>query len=173
MAELQAELERRVKQLSESNESLESYDCQIVALVDEQIDTIASTRNVDDLKFLKRTLTSRTEQQLKELEQRKQSLTLNLKRISPINSAEATYNTSTNSYEQTSSDTYHTAASSCSTTQQQRNIIDGIEKMMSDSGVELIVTNKPDDDDEEETDSSNDEYNKVNLIISMITFDNW
>lgn len=73
LAKLQAELERRVNLLTERKSCVEAIDKKIVDLVDEQIELIGTSRNNEDLQFLKRTLTSRTDQQLKELEQRKQS----------------------------------------------------------------------------------------------------
>lgn len=72
LAELQAELERRVQTLSERRLAVEKLDKRLVDLVDEQIE-LGELSNKDDLQTLRQSLASRTEQQLQELDQRKQS----------------------------------------------------------------------------------------------------
>lgn len=70
------------------------------------------------------------------------SLTLNLKRINSVQSADSC-ETNLGSTEKStlSSDTYHTAASGCSTLN-----VNTIEHLMSDSGVELRPSPRPLDD---------------------------
>lgn len=70
LAELQAELEKRLNKLSENKTSIVTIDEKLVNLLDEQIEL---SNNKDDLKLIKNNLKSRTEQQLLQLEQRKQS----------------------------------------------------------------------------------------------------
>lgn len=85
------------------------------------------------------------------------SLTLNLKKINSIqspNSCEANIGSSTDNCT-VSSDTYHTAASGCSITNPLSP--NGIEYLMSDSGVELRPSPRPHD----ESDLSSTEDCKV------------
>lgn len=72
MAELQAELERRVQTLSAQKNAVEILDKKLVTLVDEQME-LGGPSSSKDLQTLKELLASRTEQQLKEIEQRKQT----------------------------------------------------------------------------------------------------
>lgn len=72
MAELQAELERRVQTLSAQKNAVEILDKKLVTLVDEQLE-LGGPSSSKDLQTLKELLASRTEQQLKEIEQRKQA----------------------------------------------------------------------------------------------------
>lgn len=88
------------------------------------------------------------------------SLTLNLKKINSIqspNSCEANIGSSSVDNCTISSDTYHTAASGCSTHLLSSN---GIEHLMSDSGVELRPSPRPHD----ESDLSSTEDCKVNRL---------
>ncbi|XP_065167719.1 kinesin-like protein Klp98A isoform X2 [Atheta coriaria] len=141
LAELQAELERRVVALTERRTAVEKLDKKLVGLVDEQIELGVPAKE-ENLQFLRDTLASRTEQQLREIEQRKQALNLNLKRINSAQSPDSldTNYTSSLDHGTLSSDTYHTATSACSTSM---FIVEGIEKMMSDSGVELRPGSRP------------------------------
>lgn len=72
MAELQAELERRVQTLSERRTAVEKLDKRLVDLVDEQLQ-LGVPSSSENLQHLKVSLASRTEQQIQELEQRKQA----------------------------------------------------------------------------------------------------
>lgn len=72
MAELQAELERRVQTLSERRTAVEKLDKRLVDLVDEQLQ-LGVPSSSENLQHLKVSLASRTEQQMYELEQRKQA----------------------------------------------------------------------------------------------------
>lgn len=153
LAELQAELERRVQALAERRNAVEKLDKKLVGLVDEQME-LSITSNNEDLQKLKESLSSRTEQELQEIEQRKQALTLNLKRINSVQSPNSLDTNYTSSLEPgtLSSDTYHTAASACST-----HLLppDGLDQLMSDSGVELRPASRPQDESDL---SSNEDY---------------
>nr|XP_022909743.1 kinesin-like protein Klp98A isoform X1 [Onthophagus taurus]XP_022909744.1 kinesin-like protein Klp98A isoform X2 [Onthophagus taurus] len=148
LAELQAELERRVQTLAERRLAVEKLDKRLVDLVDEQMELGVPSHN-EDLQTLKESLACRTEQQLHELDQRKQSLTLNLKKI---NSVQCPNSVGTASL---SSDTYHTAASSCSTHLTADPVM---EHFMSDSGVELRTNNVHDESDMSSTESQECKY---------------
>lgn len=153
MAELQAELERRVQALSERRKAVEKLDKRLVGLVDEQLELSTSANNEDLLK-LKENLASRTEQELQVIEKRKQALTLNLKKINSVQSPNSLDTNYTSSLEQAtlSTDSYHTAASACST---NMLIIEGLDHLMSDSGVELRPSSRPQDESDL---SSNEDY---------------
>lgn len=91
------------------------------------------------------------------------SLTLNLKKINSIqspNSCEPNIGSSADNCT-VSSDTYHTAASGCSTQLLSPN---GIECLMSDSGVELRPSPRPHD----ESDLSSTEDCKVNIFLYVL-----
>lgn len=65
-----------------------------------------------------------------------------------------------NSATMSSSDTYHTAESSCCST--QLNIVDGPENLiMSDSGVELRPSSRPHEDESDFSSTEDDFNNKV------------
>lgn len=146
LAELQAELARRVQSLTDRHDAVEQLDKKLVGLVEEQIE-LGIPSNENQLRNLKKSLASRTKQQLLEIEERKQTLTLNLKRINSAQSPGSLDTNYTSSLEPgtgtLSSDTYHTAASGCST---QGLTIEGIEQLMSDSGVELRPASRPQDE---------------------------
>ncbi|KAK9707912.1 PX domain [Popillia japonica] len=150
LAELQAELERRVQTLSERRTAVEKLDKRLVDLVDEQLQ-LGVPSSSENLQHLKVSLASRTEQQMYELEQRKQALTLNLKKINTAQNPSSCPVTNTSSAEGAtlSSDTYHTATSSCSTHLK----MDAVEQFMSDSGVELRPNNAHDESDISSTES--------------------
>ncbi|KAI4467704.1 kinesin-related [Holotrichia oblita] len=150
LAELQAELERRVQTLSERRTAVEKLDKRLVDLVDEQLQ-LGVPSSSENLQHLKVSLASRTEQQMQELEQRKQALTLNLKKINTAQNPSSCPVTNTSSAEggTLSSDTYHTATSSCSTHLK----MDVVEQFMSDSGVELRPNNVHDESDISSTES--------------------
>lgn len=71
LAELQIELERRVEALNDRRHAVELLDKKLVSLVDEQA-AITSSPDGDKLQELRDSLAARTEQELKEIEQRKQ-----------------------------------------------------------------------------------------------------
>lgn len=155
MAELQAELTRRVEALCERQKTVELLDKRLIDLVDEQ--SYLDQDNTIQFNDLKQTISLRTEEERKRIEEKKQGLTLNLKRINSVdspNSCEVNY-TLSSSVEKTtlSSDTYHTAASDCSP-------IVNVDYIMSDSGVELRPGSRPHEDSDS---SSNDDY-KVGLL---------
>lgn len=68
---MQTELERRVEALSERRRAVELLDKKLVNLVDEQA-AISNSPDGDKLQELRDSLAARTEQELKEIEQRKQ-----------------------------------------------------------------------------------------------------
>lgn len=72
MAKLQAEIERRMKVLSERRDAVENLDKKIISLVDEQLETTNSNK-ISELQDLKLSLARRTQEELLEIEQRKQS----------------------------------------------------------------------------------------------------
>lgn len=167
LAELQAELQRRVQTLSERREAVEKLDKKLVDLVDEQLE-LGVPSSSEQLHNLKIILASRTEQQIQELEQRKQAyvvlilntvafnviifrLTLNLKKINTAQTPTSCPVTNISSAEggTLSSDTYHTATSGCSTHLK----MDAVEQFMSDSGVELRANNVHDESDISSTES--------------------
>lgn len=135
LTRLQTEIERRMQILSDRREAVENLDKKIIGLVEQQLETTSSS-NVEELKDLKLTLARRTQEELQEIEQRKQSLTLNLKRVNSAQSPDSCEVNCSSSLERTtlSSDTYHTATSACST---HLLSVGGMEQLMSDSGVEL------------------------------------
>lgn len=152
LAELQEELKRRVQALSDRRNAVEVLDKKLVNLVDEQLE-LGVPSSESQLQSLKESLASRTVQQMQEIEQRKQALTLNLKRINSVQSPGSLDTNCSMDRETLSSDTYHTAASACST--HQMLTIEGIEKLMSDSGVELRPSSRPQDESDL---SSNEDY---------------
>lgn len=70
LAELQEELNRRVKALCERQRSVELLDKKIIDLVEEQKSLSKDCR--DDLQILRTELSKRTEEDLKKIEQKKQ-----------------------------------------------------------------------------------------------------
>lgn len=156
LARLQVEIERRMQILSDRQDAVQNLDKKIMGLVDEQLETTSFSK-IEELQDLKLSLARRTQEQLLEIEHRKQSLTLNLKRVNSAqspNSCEVNCSTSLDKGS-LSSDTYHTATSACST-----NILSlgGFEQLMSDSGVEL----RPSSQLREESDlSSPDDIKEV------------
>lgn len=71
LAELQAELNRRVETLCERQKSVEEIDLKLMGLVNDQA-TLDGPENHLQMNELKATLSKRTEEELKTLEQRKQ-----------------------------------------------------------------------------------------------------
>lgn len=71
LAELQVELERRVQALSERRNAVLLLDRKLVNLVEEQT-LLGDSSNCDKLRELRQSLAARTEQELREIEQRKQ-----------------------------------------------------------------------------------------------------
>lgn len=71
LAELQTELECRVQALNERRRAVELLDKKLVSLVDEQA-ALSNSPDDDKLQELRDSLAARTEQELKEIEQRKQ-----------------------------------------------------------------------------------------------------
>ncbi|XP_074037348.1 kinesin-like protein 98A isoform X2 [Leptinotarsa decemlineata] len=141
LAELQTELNRRVQALCERQRSVELLDKKIVDLVDQQKSLSSDQSEQEHLLNLKAELSKRTEEELKDIESRKRGLSLDLKPIhstpSP-DSCEVNYANSNDSAGDgtgtLSSDTYHTAADSCSPISCAPRTKDNL---MSDSGVEL------------------------------------
>lgn len=95
------------------------------------------------------------------------SLSLNLRKVNSVQSPDSCEN-NVGSLDKTtlSSDTYHTAASGCSTLLN----LNGTEPLMSDSGVELRPSSRPHDD----SDLSSTEdfkvkiYNCLGMIVVII-----
>ncbi|CAH0550729.1 unnamed protein product [Brassicogethes aeneus] len=147
LAELQAELNQRVATLAERQKTIERLDKKLVELVDEQLCLNADPKD-EQLVNLKKVLASRTKEELMKIEERKQSLTLNLKRINSVESADSCEVNYTSSVEKAtlSSDTYHTAPSSCETDNNTNHQLNPPECLMSDSGVELKTGSKLQDD---------------------------
>ncbi|KAK4883965.1 hypothetical protein RN001_000236 [Aquatica leii] len=129
------EIKRRMQILSERREAVESLDKKIIGLVEEQLETTSGSK-IEELQDLKLSLARRTQEELQEMEQRKQSLTLNLKRVNSAQSPDSCEVNCSSSVDRTtlSSDTYHTATSACST---NVIVVGTVEQLMSDSGVEL------------------------------------
>lgn len=149
LAEMQAELTRRVEALCERQKTVELLDKRLIELVEQQ--TYLETDNPVQFNDLKQTLSLRSEEERKRIEEKKQGLTLNLKRINSVdspNSCEVNYTLSSVDKTTLSSDTYHTAASDCSP-------VVNIDYLMSDSGVELRPASRPHEDSDS---SSNDDY---------------
>uniref|UniRef100_A0A6P7GBU2 Kinesin-like protein Klp98A n=1 Tax=Diabrotica virgifera virgifera TaxID=50390 RepID=A0A6P7GBU2_DIAVI len=146
LAELQAELNRRVKTLCERQKSVQLLDKKIVDLVDEQKSLSKDENKTEELENLKQELCKRTEEELKKIEEKKQGLTLNLKRVNSVespDSCEVNYTSSPEVIPDTlSSDTYHTAPNTCS----PRLSDTKLDALMSDSGVELRSSSRPQDD---------------------------
>lgn len=149
LAELQAELNRRVQTLCERQKSVEILDQKLIGLVNEQEDLKMEESNEtniiiedSDLKDLKEKLAKRTGEELKQIEQKKLGLTLNLKRINSVDSTVANPPTSgeVQSSATLSSDTYHTAPNSCGSPVEngKLGVAPSIDQLMSDSGVELM-----------------------------------
>ncbi|XP_049826777.1 kinesin-like protein Klp98A isoform X3 [Aethina tumida] len=159
LADLQSELSVRVLQLADRQKTIEKLDKRLVELVDEQLQLNHHQEDKKDeqLENLKRVLSSRTKEELKKIDDRKQSLTLNLRRVhsaeSP-NSCEVNYTSSVENATTHSSDTYHTAPSSCCCTQDATR--GGPEWLMSDSGVELRPASKLHDDESDDLSSNED-----------------
>ncbi|CAG9762124.1 unnamed protein product [Ceutorhynchus assimilis] len=133
LAELQAELNRRVQTLCERQKSVEEIDQKLIGLVNNQ-ETLNSSKSsfdsstsANDLQSLKDELAKRSEQELQSIEQRKLELTLNLKKINSVEPLSSPDNVTT-----LSSDTYHTAPNSCGSP-----TAPFLDPLMSDSGVEL------------------------------------
>lgn len=72
MAELQIELNKRVQTLCERQKSIELLDKKIIDLVDEQKPLRLEENMEEQLENLKETLSKRTEEELKRIEQKKQ-----------------------------------------------------------------------------------------------------
>lgn len=72
MAELQAELNRRVQALCERQRCIEVLDQKIVDLVDEQKSICEELKEESTLDDLKNRLSQRTEDEMKKLEEKKQ-----------------------------------------------------------------------------------------------------
>ncbi|CAG9820988.1 unnamed protein product [Phaedon cochleariae] len=171
LAELQAELNRRVHALCERQKSVELLDKKIVDLVDKQKLLCIDQNKEEELNVLRIGLVKRTEEEMKEIERKKQGFTLNLKQFYPVpspDSCEVNYtnsgaNTTDLGTETLSSGTYHTAADSCSP------MFTGAksEGLMSDSGVELRPASRPQDDSD--VSSSNDNDDKVVVSDSQST----
>ncbi|XP_066262370.1 kinesin-like protein Klp98A isoform X2 [Euwallacea similis] len=138
LAELQVELNRRVQTLCDRQKSVEEIDQKLVGIVSDQanlnLNDFEKNQSICDLRD---SLAKRTEEELAQIEQKKQGLTLNLKKVNsveppttPPSSTEATT---------LSSATYHTAPNSCGTPPEYGNTFEppGIDPLMSDSGVEL------------------------------------
>nr|CAI5852223.1 unnamed protein product [Callosobruchus analis] len=145
LAELQAELNRRVQTLCERQRSVELLDKKIVDLVDEQKSMCQQENKEEELENLKSKLSQRTVEELRRIEQKKQGLTLNLKRINSVqspDSCEVNYPSSEPRTGTLSSDTYHTAPDSCSPVPSGAKL----DYIMSDSGVELRPSSRPHDD---------------------------
>ncbi|CAG9861907.1 unnamed protein product [Phyllotreta striolata] len=167
LAELQAELNRRVQILCERQKSIELLDKKIIGLVDEQ-KSINDTN--DDLENVKQELCNRTEEDLKRIEIKKQELTLNLKRVNSAespDSCEVNYSSSGERLQETlSSDTtYHTAPNTCS----PRLADTKLDRLMSDSGVELRTSSRPQDESDL---SSNEEKVLVSDSQSSSSIEN-
>ncbi|KAF5280415.1 hypothetical protein FQR65_LT03224 [Abscondita terminalis] len=135
LARLQVEIERRMQILSDRRVAVESLDKKIIGLVEQQLETTSGSK-IEELQDLKLSLARRTQEELQEIEQRKQSLTLNLKCVNSAQSPDSCEVNCSSSLEKAtlSSDTYHTATSACST---NLLTVGGVEHLMSDSGVEL------------------------------------
>ncbi|XP_057652749.1 kinesin-like protein KIF16B isoform X2 [Diorhabda carinulata] len=146
LAELQAELNKRVETLCEHQRNVELLDKKIVDLVDQQKSLVKSENQNEDLENLKLKLRKRTEEELKRIEEKKQGFTLNLKRVNSVespDSCEVNYTSSPDNVPDTlSSDTYHTAPNTCS----PRFVDTKLDPLMSDSGVELRSSSRPQDD---------------------------
>ncbi|CAH1982263.1 unnamed protein product [Acanthoscelides obtectus] len=145
LAELQAELNRRVQTLCERQRSVELLDKKIVDLVDEQKSMCQQENKEEELENLKAKLSKRTVEELRRIEEKKQGLTLNLKRINSVqspDSCEVNYPSSDPRTGTLSSDTYHTAPDSCSPVPSGAKL----DYIMSDSGVELRPSSRPHDD---------------------------
>ncbi|KAJ8925878.1 hypothetical protein NQ315_009730 [Exocentrus adspersus] len=173
LAELQVELNKRVQALCERQKSVELLDRKIIDLVDEQKGLRTEESADDQLENLRESLSKRTEDELKKIEQRKQgyvrslienrcydsypvfSLTLNLPKVNSVQSPGSIEKGTL------SSDTYHTAPSSCSPILNNGNKLD---YLMSDSGVELRPSSMP----QEESDLSSNE-DKVVVSDSQST----
>ncbi|KAF7281404.1 hypothetical protein GWI33_004786 [Rhynchophorus ferrugineus] len=136
LAELQAELNRRVQMLCERQKSVEILDQKLIGLVNEQVE-LDHNENATSMELhdLKDQLAKRTDEERKQIEQKKLGLTLNLKRI---NSVEAVV--VSNPPTSLSSDTYHTAADSCGSSVENGGtmITNSLDQLMSDSGVEIM-----------------------------------
>lgn len=72
MAELQIELNKRVQTLCERQKSIELLDKKIIDLVDEQKPLRLEENMEEQLENLKETLSKRTEEELKRIDQKKQ-----------------------------------------------------------------------------------------------------
>ncbi|KAJ8954794.1 hypothetical protein NQ318_014906 [Aromia moschata] len=144
LSELQTELNRRVKMLCERQKSVELLDKKIVDLVDEQKSLDIEEDKDEELQNLKTMLSKRTEVELRKIEEKKQGLTLNLKKVNSLQSPVTSEENFPCSVEKAtlSSDTYHTAAGSCSPDLS----VPKINHLMSDSGVELRPSSMPNDD---------------------------
>ncbi|CAH1112604.1 unnamed protein product [Psylliodes chrysocephalus] len=147
LAELQAELNRRVQTLCERQRSVELLDKKIIDLVDQQKSLTKDENKSDELEILKQELCKRTEEELKKIEQKKQGLTLNLKRVNSVDSPDSCEVNYTSSIEKvpdtlSSDTTYHTAPNTCS----PRYVDSKLDPLMSDSGVELRTSSRPQDE---------------------------
>jgi kinesin family protein 16B len=166
LAELQAELNKRVDALSERRKTVEMLDKKLLELVDQQASLDIGTQD-DHLHDLKLSLASRTKEELDKIEKKKQGLKLNLKKINSIDSPDSCETVYTSSLEKgstLSSDTYHTAASVCSP-----HLINNLDCLMSDSGVEL----RPSPRVQDESDlSSNEEYKVISDSQSTSSIEN-
>ncbi|XP_008195797.2 kinesin-like protein Klp98A isoform X1 [Tribolium castaneum] len=165
LAELQAELNKRVEALSERRKTVEMLDKKLLDLVDQQASLDINPQD-DHLVDLKQSLASRTKEELEKIEKKKQGLKLNLKKINSVdepNSCETNYTSSLEKGSTLSSDTYHTAASVCSP------VLNNLDCLMSDSGVEL----RPSPRIQDESDlSSNEEYKVISDSQSTSSIEN-
>ncbi|XP_066142639.1 kinesin-like protein Klp98A isoform X2 [Euwallacea fornicatus] len=138
LAELQAELNRRVQILCDRQQSIKEIDQKLIGIVSDQTNlNLYDFEKNQSICDLRDSLAKRTEEELAQIEQKKQSLTLNLKKVNsveppttPPSSTEATT---------LSSATYHTAPNSCGTPLEYGNTLEppSIDPLMSDSGVGL------------------------------------
>ncbi|XP_050295479.1 kinesin-like protein Klp98A [Anthonomus grandis grandis] len=146
LAELQAELNRRVQALCDRQKSMEEIDQKLIGLVNDQeslsSEKTSSDSSHSDLQQLKNSLANRTNEELLNIEQKKLGLTLNLKRINSVepsnNPLSADNDVNTTSL---SSATYHTAPNSCGSPTLDGVPVVGsgvpVDPLMCDSGVEL------------------------------------
>ncbi|KAL3287107.1 hypothetical protein HHI36_001588 [Cryptolaemus montrouzieri] len=155
LSELQVELNRRVEALTERKKAIEMLDKKLIDLVEKQVALDIEDQD-NKLLTLKKSLACRTKEELEKIEERKQSLTLNLKNINSAMSPD----TSSAEKGTLSSDTYHTAASGCSPAESLHK-----NNMMSDSGVELRLSCKPHD----ESDLSSTDDCKIHASDSRST----
>ncbi|KAH1007307.1 hypothetical protein HUJ04_004562 [Dendroctonus ponderosae] len=139
LAELQAEITRRVQALCYKQRSMEQIDQKLISLVDDQQNLGGAKLGLTELQAIKDNLNKRTGEELDKIEQKKQGLTLNLKRINSVEVQVSPSSSSTepNTANSNSSATYHTAPNSCEFPTEEGLSVIPADPLMSDSGVEL------------------------------------